>query len=124
MEDMNMNDSGARPSVESDNRVANVLTARKTLSEHDFFHIPRKQIQGDLPNLLKLGDDQQNVLANLGQAPNGITVTQGYPGTGKTHTIVETCVPFTLMPEQGIHLVLCPSEQGANDIALRIDARI
>lgn len=116
--------SDDRASTESTDPVSNVLLARRILSERDFFSFPRKQVQGDLQNLITLDTDQQNVIASLGHAPGGITVTQGYPGTGKTHTIVESCIPFALLPEHGIHLVFSPTSAGADKIALDVDARI
>lgn len=119
-----MNDSGGHPSTKSNDRVANLLTARRTLLEHDFFSVPRQQLQMDLQDLMILNEAQKKAIASLGHARGGVNVTQGLPGTGKTHIVVESTIPFVLMPERGIHLVVSPSNKAANDIAVRIHRRI
>lgn len=108
-------------------RISRVLLARRIdlLATHDFFAVPRNAMGFDaVEELMPLNDKQKEIVRNLENARGGFTISQGPPGTGKSYTIAKTCIPFLIMPGRGVHVIVCPSNAGVDDIAVNVHREI
>lgn len=120
-----VNEPKDAPYTPFNKRIFQILLGRRIdqAEIHDFFKAPRKSL--DLKNIqsvMQLGSKQQDAVTNMETAP--IPILQGSPGTGKTWLIKETCVPFLIMPDKGIHAIMSPSNAGADGIAVSVHGKI